>query len=355
MKTLYKIFKFFLILISASVLLPFSCLDRIDFIEETEEGRLIVYGLLATGQSEHTVKVGRSRSGGLAQGGVGYATVSLLVKDGPRLTYSHIGNGEYQLFNFTPVEGMSYSLEVIFDNKVLRSNYQEIPKTVGSDNLSYEVAYEPFRTSVNEHVFKVYSKSQLPNSPDQLFIRWEVEEAHYWSLLWIPPGTPPPPPCFIFDIMNPTKINLFDGTATANRQLDQLLATRKIDNAFLFPFFVTVKQLSISREAFEYWRKIDLVINNRGSLFDIPPAPVFGNIVNIEDPDEHILGFFEVAKSSMSRFYVTSEISPIYLYPICEYIQGKSVDQYPSECITCAGRAGGRAWTSRRPTWWVYD
>ena len=91
------------------------------------------------------------------------------------------------------------------------------------------------------------------------------------------------------------------------------MGKRMVDNSFLYPFFFSVKQLSINREAYEYWEKIKIVINNQGSLFDIPPAPVFGNIANVEDRNEIVLGYFEVAKTKVTRINTTRADGPLSL------------------------------------------
>ena len=72
-------------------------------------------------------------------------------------------------------EGKSYALEVVLEGVTYRSKFQEMPKVVGKDSLSYQVAYEPFRSSLDEHVFKVFAKSEIPETKDQLFLRWIVE------------------------------------------------------------------------------------------------------------------------------------------------------------------------------------
>lgn len=353
-KNLYSTLKLVTYFVSL-ILVTSSCIDPLDFWQETQEGQLIIYGLFTDLDDKHVVNISTSAPLAFRPKGVSNASVYLLIEGEEKIAYLNKGNGVYELEGVISEEGKSYALEVILNGVTYRSQFQEMPEAVGKDSLSYEVAYEPFKSSLDEHVFKVFTKSELPETKDQLFIRWIVEEAHYWQLLWIPPGTPPPPPCFIFDVMDPSRVNLFDGTITSSRQTEKLLAIRKINNAFLFPYFVTVKQLSINRQAFEYWQKINIVINNKGSLFDIPPAPVVGNIMNTENPNELVLGFFEVAKSSVSRFYVTSEISPIYLQPICNFIPGRPTNQYPSECLSCEGRAAGREWTIERPEWWIYD
>ncbi|MEB2778670.1 DUF4249 domain-containing protein [Algoriphagus sp. D3-2-R+10] len=355
MKKIFHLFKFPSLLKFACFFLVFSCIDRLDFLGETKEGQIIIYGLLSAGENIHTVNVGLSRSSGFTQSSIPNAEVNLLVQEGGTFRYTSLGNGNYELHNFNPIEGQSYSLEVMVGEKVYKSTFQEVPNSIGIDSLSYQVAYEPFRTTFREHVFKVYSKTRLPENDEPVYLRWIVEETAYWQLLWIPPGVPPPPPCFIFDIMEPAKINLFDGSASKTQNFDNLLVTRKIDNSFLFPMFISVKQLSINRDAYQYWEKIKTILDNQGSLFDIPPAPINGNIKNTNDPNEKVLGFFEVAKSQVTRFYVTSEISPIYLHPPCFYVQGRSSLDYPSECLSCADRALGRKFVIETPDWWVYD
>ncbi|WP_194975778.1 DUF4249 domain-containing protein [Aquiflexum lacus] len=358
MKKFFNIFLVSPLLCIVWLFLVSSCIDRLDFIGDTVEGQIIIYGLLSAGENTHTVNVGSSRSLGFTQIGIPNAEVNLLVLDGGTLRYTSLGNGNYELHNFNPIEGQSYSLEVKVGEKVFRSSFQEIPNSIGTDSLSYEVGYEPFRTTVNEHVFKVFTKTQLPQDNEPAYLRWIVEETSYWELVWInAPGIPPPmpPPCFIFDIMEPARINLFNGSTSKTQNIDQLLATRKMDNSFLYPMFISVKQLSINREAFEYWERIKIVIENQGSLFDIPPAPINGNIKNVNDPNDKVLGFFEVAKSQVTRFYVTSEISPVFLRPPCTFVLGRQLFEYPPECQTCANRALGRRFVTVRPDWWVYD
>ncbi|WP_373521046.1 DUF4249 domain-containing protein [Aquiflexum sp.] len=355
MKKIIHLFKLSNLLNFAWVFLVFSCIDRLDFLGDTNEGQIIIYGLLSAGETIHSVNVGSSRSLGFTQKGIPNAEVNLLSQEGGTFRYTSLGNGNYELHNFIPKEGQNYSLEVLVGENVYKSTFQEIPTSIGTDSLSYQIAYEPFRTALNEHVFKVFSKTRLPKDDEPIYLRWKVEETEYWQLLWIPPGVPPPPPCFISDIMEPAKINIFDGSTSKTQNFDQLLVTRKIDNSFLYPMFISVRQYSISRDAYEYWDKIKTVLENQGSLFDIPPAPIIGNIKNTNDPNEKVLGFFEVAKSQVTRFFVTSEISPIYLHPPCLYIPERASIEYPAECLSCSDRALGRKFVTIRPDWWVYD
>ncbi|WP_241143782.1 DUF4249 domain-containing protein [Cognataquiflexum rubidum] len=340
------------------LLLPVSCIDKLDFVGETKEGQLVIYGLFTDINERQVVNVSQTTATGLAPKGVPNAQVSLLTSSGGKHRYFSIGNGDYELYGVFAVEGQSYALEVVLDDEVYLSKYETVPTLVAEDVLSFAFVNEPFRSEAPESVFTVYSETTLPATRDPIYLRWAVEETYIWPLVYLPgTGFPPPvpPPCFISDVIEPNRLNLFDGSGTSTRRTKLVLAKRMVDNSFLYPFFVSVKQLSINREAYEYWEKIKIVINNQGSLFDIPPAPVFGNIANVEDPNETVLGYFEVAKTKVTRIYTLRADVPFYLVDPCQFFPNKPDDSYAAECKSCNARAQGRRWTNDAPDWWKFD
>lgn len=338
--------------------LPVSCIDKLDFVGDTQEGQLVIYGLLTDIAERQVVNVSRTSAFGLGPTGVQNAEVSLLTSSGDRYSYLLRGIGEYVLEGFGASDEESYAIEVTVDQKVYRSKFEKMPKMLAEDVLSFEFKNEPFRTESPESVFTVYSETTLPSSQDPIYLRWMLEETYIWPLTYLP-GTgfppPPPPPCFISDVIEPNRLNLFDGSSTNTRKGNFVLGKRLVDNSFLYPFFVSVKQLSINRDAYEYWEKIRIVVNNQGSLFDTPPAPVFGNISNVEDRNETVLGYFEVAKTKVTRIYTTRADVPFYLVDPCQYFPNKPDDSYASECKSCDARAQGRRWTNDAPVWWKFD
>ena len=340
------------------LVLTVSCIDRLDFLGETKEGQLVIYGLFTDVDERQVVTVSRTALSGLAPRGVPNAKVTVVSTSGARYPYTSLKTGEYELVGFRAIEGLSYALEVVVDGKVYLSKYEKVPELEAEDVLSFTFENEPFRTDKPEYVFKVFSETKLPDTRDPIYLRWTIEETYLWPLAWlrgtgIPP--PQPPPCFISDVIEPNRINLFDGSGTSTRNSTILLGRRSVDNSFQYPFFVTVKQLSITRDAYNYWERIKIVINNQGSLFDIPPAPVNGNIFNVNDSEETVLGYFEVAKTTTSRIYTTNADVPFYLLDPCQFIPSTPDDAYPSECRSCAARAQGRSWTTKAPVWWKYD
>ena len=340
------------------LVLTVSCIDRLDFLGETKEGQLVIYGLFTDVDERQVVTVSRTALSGLAPRGVPNAKVTVVSTSGARYPYTSLKNGEYELVGFRAIEGLSYALEVVVDGKVYLSKYEKVPELDAEDVLSFSFDNEPFKTDKPEYVFKVFSETKLPDNRDPIYLRWTIEETYLWPQAWlrgtgIPP--PQPPPCFISDAIEPNRINLFDGSGTSTRNSTLLLGRRSVDNSFQYPFFVTVKQLSINREAYNYWEKIKIVISNQGSLFDIPPAPISGNIFNVKDSEETVLGYFEVAKTKTTRIYTKNTDVPFKLLDPCQFLPSTPDASYPAECRSCAGRAQGRSWTIKTPVWWKYD
>lgn len=349
-----KIGRLLPILFTLQIILA-GCIDRLDFFGDTVEGELVIYGLLTDTDEPQKVTISRTNTLGRTPIGEDRASVVLLNERGNRFRYTAMGNGVYLLPDFKGVPGETYSLEVIVDRTLYFSSEQTMPTVSAQDSISFAFGREPFRTSVEEAVFTVSANSIIPEGEAPAFFRWTAEETYQWIRTTLPCTglcPPPPDPCYISDRMDPNRINLFDGVSSRSREINQVVAKRVVDNSFLGFLHVSLKQHSITREAYEYWRRINLIVNNQGSLFDVPPAPVFGNFTRIGNPEEGVLGFFEVAKVSYTRKFVFPADVPFFLSRPCDFVVGRPAENYPSECIDCEARAGGRTWTTTAPEWW---
>ncbi len=98
-------------------------------------------------------------------------------------------------------------------------------------------------------------------------------------------------------------------------------------------------QHSMTQEALAYWKKVDQVANRVGSLFEVPPAPIPGNISNLTAEDQQVLGFFEVSKVDTSGVFIVAEDIPVFLGNAgvtinCQYAQ-EYLAGVPFQCFTC--------------------
>lgn len=56
-----------------------------------------------------------------------------------------------------------------------------------------------------------------------------------------------------------------------------------------------VEQMSISKEAYEFMSLLNEQVNNSSSQFSTPPAPIRGNLANLNGTNDDALGFFMVS------------------------------------------------------------
>jgi hypothetical protein len=123
----HKISARLLIVLSLYFLLPISCIDKLDFVGDTQEGQLVIYGLLTDINERQVVSVSRTSAFGLAPRGVQDAEVFLINESGGRSQYFLRGSGEYALEGFAALEGERYAIEVRLDDQVYRSKFEELP------------------------------------------------------------------------------------------------------------------------------------------------------------------------------------------------------------------------------------
>lgn len=65
-----------------------------------------------------------------------------------------------------------------------------------------------------------------------------------------------------------------------------------------------VSQYSISKKAYEFWKRLTSIEDDQGELHSRQPYQVRGNVYNIKNSDEAVLGYFMVAGVSEKRIFM---------------------------------------------------
>ncbi len=69
-------------------------------------------------------------------------------------------------------------------------------------------------------------------------------------------------------------------------------------------YSLLVTQYSLSDEAFLYWDRIKGQIQETGGMYETQPAVSVGNICNVNDPQEQVLGYFQASQVTDRRIMV---------------------------------------------------
>ncbi len=68
---------------------------------------------------------------------------------------------------------------------------------------------------------------------------------------------------------------------------------------------------AMSSTAFNFWEIAKVQTQSTGGIFDPPFAPIVGNIRNVNDPDEVVLGYFHAYAKTTTRVCVDRQFIPI--------------------------------------------
>ncbi|MBB6326037.1 hypothetical protein FHS59_001665 [Algoriphagus iocasae] len=362
---LIRAFAAFLIFVLAN-----SCVEQIDFPLDKGVEKLIVSGQVNNLNEPQLVFLSETTSKDrepLFEDNKNYvlndlprpvsgANIKLMVIYGDgfaSVLYTETKAGQYEMNSGVDLESASeIYLEIEVKGKMYRSKPQTMPSVVGSDVLSYSFTRGIIEDQPETPFISIETEATLPQQTGGYYLRWDVDEAYYWNLTFFPnPFNRAPPDCYVFGYPDPERITLVNGDLLNNEgnQSKRIVAQRIIDESFLSRHYFNVRQVSTNKEAYEYWRRIKELVGNTGSVFDTPPAPVLGNLYNVNDESEIVLGYFEVAKVNLTRIYTTRADVPFFNAEVCTYSPTRPLDDYPKTCLRCSEFKNS---SNDTPPWW---
>lgn len=321
------------------------CEDPIDLRIAQNGGLLVVNGRVSTLPGPQELAIGYTSSANQIPDPIPGAAIVLFDNSGNSRSYHEVRPGIYQIVasTFNPIPGENYFIEIRLPNgKIYRSKPETLPISRPEDSIYYEFHQRAkFQGGVQlkSNVIAIFVDTGISPSATRPFVRWDVEEVYMFEQTPIPnpfTGTIPLP-CFVKGYPDPQTVNLFQGTPGRDVKLRHMqVAEKEIDNTFLARHYFIVNASSISENAYLYWKQVNSLINKTGSLFDTPPAPVKGNVYNVDDPQEQVLGYFEVSNTSVSRTFTIRGDVP-FPVPFNCYVPDKGLysPDYPPSCYDC--------------------
>lgn len=331
-----------------------SCLEPFSFQTENAGGQLVIYGKISSRSDQTRVSIGRVTEPGRPPIFINDAIVSVVDDLGAGETFIAVGRGEYVYAgNKLPEPEKRYRLIVNHNNKTYVSSFESLPAdtATGRSHFKYrdDQIIDREGTIRSQPVVDVFSDIVLPERSS--FFRLVTEE----TFIIRPTDFPDffnsiPPDCFVTLPVESQNIILLDGRSFKSRAVTGWKGTtREIDQSFLIRHYFSVYVESLTSSSFQYWQKVQQLISQTGSLFDIPPGQLAGNIICLEDPNEQVRGLFEITNTTVHRFFVLPSDLPVFISDPCPYDPSKLLWQYPDKCLDCANMEGSSIFP---PLWW---
>jgi len=139
---------------------------------------------------------------------------------------------------------------------------------------------------------------------EKVFLRWNFEGT-YRFIEQEPPSTMPtasPDRCYVPDRIGLNSIVLFNGPETTDEALIRYpILEIPYSIKLASGYYVSVYQQTLTPSAYSFWNKVRLNASSGQSLFDAVPGAVEGNIKNVDDEEEEVLGYFYASEVDTVR------------------------------------------------------
>ncbi len=308
----------------------FGCVEPYDYQFEEKSNQLVVEAAISTLQGPQTVRLSTTRN--IFNRDNEYvlyvedAIVSVEGSDGNISNFAERNSGHYvSAPDFQAIEGMRYKLRIaVLNGEVYESAWQEVIAT--SDMGGIEVDYSK-KVEENEQGNFV----EVDGFNVKAIVNDNVEQRNFYlmrmkltyKLLTFPE---------LYEIFNPTLgeyvsapksccnicwvgQTLGDFVVYSDQQVNgsanaeiPLIFYPIESKHFYDKVYFEVFQYSLSAEAYAFWRAMYDLKFRQGTLFDPAPSRLPGNIFNVNDPEEQVVGYFTVSGVSSTGDFITKDM-----------------------------------------------
>lgn len=328
-----KIGFFVLLLVVDSCIEPFSPPEV-----NSDENYLVIDGFLNVSGTDSTRIELRRTQNVNANGSPTIETAAQLAveeENGETWSLTETSSGVYTLAPRQYNRSGKYRLRIkTKDNQEYLSEFVSVSVTPVIDSVTYKVDQV-----LNAAVFYVNTHDAQNKTQ---FYRWKFEEtweyeAPYYSALMVRNDSV---------VIRSENINkcwgklksgsiLLGSTVKLSSDVIKDLPLNRVPistNKLFIKYSILVRQYGLSRQAFEYWTDLAKTTQGTGSLFDVLPSQVTGNIRHVSDAQMLAFGYFSAATEETRRFTVAPRLGT---FPRCtepDTIPIRCSPRDPDEC-----------------------
>lgn len=154
---------------------------------------------------------------------------------------------------------------------------------------------------------------------------WKFHSAY--SSSWKSDGTnivPRPPAEQVFFCFKSKASNTIVLGSTARLKQDLLfqLPVTEIESTsekIELKYSILLHQYALTAEAYKFWETLKKNTEQLGSIFDAEPTQLAGNIHNINDNSDVVIGYISAGAVSVKRVFIANEQLPVSFIPVYPY------------------------------------
>ncbi|MBE9516978.1 MAG: DUF4249 domain-containing protein [Bacteroidetes bacterium] len=319
------------------ILLCGSCVEPFEPMLEESRKVLVISGMISDQPGRHEIRVSLSSPyKELVFQGVDFCMVAVEDQEGNMVHYSNTGEGVYvaDLSDSFLEVGDAVRVQVLTpEDRLYRSSYDTILACPELDSVYYELGQQETPDPEFTRPGIQFYLDMTGTPADSRNIIWQVDETwEYWASLFgthILRGWGDSDMFLTNTIFKCWKQAPLDHVyigSTRNLSSNEL---RKLPLNFVsnetdrlsVTYRLHVKQQSLSLAAYDYWKRMNDQSVESGGMYEKQPASVIGNIYNVDDPEEVVLGYFYATQLREQRLFVHNNMLFEFNVPHihCEY------------------------------------
>ncbi len=304
----------FLFRLSFSILIAMACcVEPFDIQSVGYEDTLVVEGFISTELKQHRVTLAHTSQVNQREF-IGEAGAEVTIKDqnGTILSLSEEKAGIYLTPKIAGVIGNTYTLNFTTKKgKQFTSSEVTLKNTPAITNI-----YATFSPDlpIGEGTGGIQIFLDTEDATNQTkYYRWEFKETYEIktpfpsAFVWLGGNNVvfrdlPVDRCWGNDSSKNTLIHATEGLAESKVKAQVIQTIPGYSPNMRIRYSILVRQFSLSREAYQYWKDLKDQNEGQGSLYDRQPGTIRGNITSLSD-DQIVLGFFDASVISEKRVF----------------------------------------------------
>lgn len=272
---------------------------------------LVVEGVINNGSDSTIVRLSKTVniSGNAKTSGVDNCTVSVEGEGGGTYTLIPQGNGLYAIIGLSLDVSKKYRLHILTsDSKEYASDYVEVKKNPPIDSIGFNIKNNNMQIYTNTH----------DAANNTRYYRWSFEETwRFHSRFQASYMLDPVKKTIIARPFSESNYYCFAGDKSSSivigssaKLLQDVIYQQPIttiastSEKIEMRYTILLKQYALTKEAYQFWENLKKNTEQLGSIFDAQPSQLTGNIHNLKDPAEPVIGYVSATNVQSKRVFI---------------------------------------------------
>ncbi len=296
-------------------------------LKPAKNGYLVVDGVIVNGKDQTTITLTRTTALHDSVDIIYEQNAMVQVEGEDNSVYALSGknNGQYTVDSLDLNPGIKYRLKIITsDGNTYASDYVPVLSTPAIDSVSYIQEKDPELAQI--YNFNVYVTTHDPMNNTRYYL-WNYEETWKYhspiksyvelvndSVMYISPENQDK--LYYCWQSEKSKSILIANSVKLSQDVISMKPIASVEGNSLkksFVYSINVKQYALTPDAYAFYDRVQQNSEQTGSFFDPQPSEISGNIKNIKDPSELVIGYVSISTVAQQRIYIKKNSFYYYL------------------------------------------